>query len=232
MKMEFFFKSVLAPILVILAAIGLYLGAYLPYAKGGMFISALQQASQAQTLQGLEDAFNSALNFYSPVGQQETERYVGDQIVNILGQKGITPQISQSLTDYLDRMIHVDHPTDRGLDFTQEYLLLANAHQINWTTTKNPSEFALAEKYYEEGLQISPVRPQFLYGLLQLYLNDGDAAQALQVAEKIHALWPTDDQITAMLPEIQKAASSTPALTVSTSTVTASSVEINVNPSK
>jgi tetratricopeptide (TPR) repeat protein len=226
--MEFLFKSVLAPILVILAVIGLYLGAYLPYAKGGMFISALQEASQARTVQELEDAFNSALNFYSPVGQQETERYVGDQIVNILGQKGITPQISQALTDYLDKIIHIDYPTARGLDFTQEYLALANVHQINWINTKNPNDLALAEKYYQEGLQLSPVRPQFLYGLLQLYLNNGDAAQALPIAEKIHTLWPTDSQVTAMLPEIEKAVSSTPQLIVSTSTVTASSVEINV----
>lgn len=212
--METFFKSVLAPVLIIAAVIALYLGAYLPYEKASLFINALQQSSQATSLQELENDFNAALQFYSPVGQQEVERYTGNQILSILGQKGITPQVSQALADYLGQVLHLDKPSTRGLDFTQEFLLAANAYQIAWMGDHSPADYALAEKYYQEGLKLSPTRPQLLYGLLQLYANGGQATQALQVAEEIHKYWPSDSQVASLIPELQKAASSTPAFNI------------------
>ncbi len=216
--METLFKSFVAPILVIAAILALYFGAYAPYEKASLFISALQQSSQATSLQEFENDFNAAIQFYSPVGEQEVERYAGDQIVNVLGQKGVSPQLSQALADYMGQITHVDKPTARGLDFTQEVLLVANAYQLAWVTTRAPNDLVLSEQYYKQGLELSPARPQLLYGLLQLYANAGMAEQALQVAEKVHEYWPTDTQVAALIPELQKAASSTPQIILSTST--------------
>ena len=216
--MEFFFKSVAAPILIIAAILALYFGAYAPFEKASLFIAALQSSSQATTLQEFENDFNAAIQFYSPVGEQEIERYAGDQIVNVLGQKGITPQLSQALADYMGQITHLSHPSARGLDITQEYLLVANAYQLAWMTTHNPTDFTASEKAYQSGLVLSPKRPQLLYGLLQLYTNAGMAAPALQVAEKVNKYWPSDAQVASLIPELRKAVSSTPQMILSTST--------------
>lgn len=220
--METIFRLFLAPVLAAAAVLAIYFGAYAPYEKAALFVNAVQASSKATTLQEFKNDFNTALDFYSPIGQQEVQRFTGETIISIVDKKGTAPGVSQALVDYLNGIIHIDRPTDRGLDFTREYFLLADAYRLAWTKCHNPNDFAMAKKYYQGGLKLSPRRPQLLYGLLRLYAKADDTVQALRVAEKLHEYWPQDSKMACIIPELKKDVDSSLAVSLPKSTSTRS----------
>jgi hypothetical protein len=80
--------------------------------------------------------------------------------------------------------------------------------------TGNPQYLGQAIKYYEEGEQLGPNRPQILYGLFDVYRVAGDTVNTERIATKILTNWPHDDRINQSVVEFlnrQKAGSPAPA---------------------
>ena len=228
MKSEKIIRSILAPLGILLAFLAFVFGSFLPLRKAQLFIRALHSTGEVRTLNDYINNFDEALRYYSPIGQSENTRFLLNQILQIISEQ--SGDVSNVLTAYADEVMRLDDSSNSrsALNYTQKLSMIGNIYEVNFRNNKKRADYDTAKAFFEKGLALSPNRPQFLYGLLQLYVNSGNASQALPIAEKIHALWPTDGQITAMLPELQKAASATPMMIISTSTATASSVEINV----
>lgn len=88
-------KQLIALFITAFALVLMYLSAYLPYVKGSLYITALQNSQQATTLQDYLKPYEDAFNFWSPVGDPEEIRFFGNNILNLLSNQ------KQTLSDFL-----------------------------------------------------------------------------------------------------------------------------------
>lgn len=194
----------LISLLVAVAALGVaYYGSYLPLQKSQMFINAIRNLSSVRTLKDFESSFAAALDAPSPVGQEELVRNTGNTIVNVLQQSPANANLVASLTQYLENYYAPIITKPRGLNFTQDFYVLGAVYDLAFQKVGDKSYLQKAQDYYTRGLALSPKRPQFLYGLLQIYLEENDLANAKSVAEKILSLWPDDEKTKATLAQIE-----------------------------
>ncbi len=192
--MDKFIKNILAPLGIILAVLSLIYGAFLPFRKSQLFIAAMQNAYRSQTIGDYEATYNKAFGFYSPVGQAEDIRFLLSQISGAIIAK--PPQdVSDALVSYADAVSRANGTGRQGLNYTQELVTLATIHEANYHNYKSQKDYDAALALYEKGLSLSPSRPQFLYGLFQLYMDAGDTANEKAIGEKILSLWPNDTKI-------------------------------------
>ncbi len=205
--LEKIIKTIAAPLGIILAVLALIYGSFLPFRKAQLFIQAMHNSYQARSVADYERIFNTALNFSSPVGQAENIRFLENQIGGVIAQK--PPQaIADALVSYADSISRANAPGRYGLNYTQELMTLANIHEVNFRNYRSEKDYNAALALYEKGLALSPKRPQFLYGLYQLYMDAGKTADAKTVGEKIISLWPSDKNMAAF---VNGTATSTPA---------------------
>jgi tetratricopeptide (TPR) repeat protein len=189
-------KYLMAPALIVLAVLALIFGAYLPLEKSQALIVSLNQVGNAKSIQEFESVFNATFDLYSPVGQPESLRFFGNQIVGILSNK-LPADVAQALIDYADGVFETNRDKGgvRGLNRTQTELIQANIHYLNWANFKKEEDFKISEEHYLKAEELSPNRPQALYGLLQLYMSNEDLPKVREVAEKILTVWPNDQKL-------------------------------------
>jgi len=173
----------------------MYFGSYLPFKKSQLLIDSMinLQAQKIRTLQDFFDNFNKPLDFFSPVGQEESIKVLGERISPLIQNKP-PPEIARALLDYLDQEFN-RLPENNSLGYHQDLSVLASAHEINWFSYKEKKDFELAQKYFLKGLEKSPKRPQYLYGLFEFYRLSNLNAQSRLIGEKILDYWPQDQRI-------------------------------------
>ncbi len=192
--MKLFVKPVLVPVLIIAAFLALIFGAYLPYAKANAYITALSNLRNVQTLNELETDFNQSLQAYSPIGQRETVKFTISTLQSIANQKGQGEDVVKGLIDYIEPYVKP------GDDYIFPVLSMGDFYFTLWANyTRADSDYAKALAYYKDAYALGPDLPPVLYPLLQLYVDRGDSADALEIAHQIHEYWPTDAQITAYI---------------------------------
>lgn len=190
-------KQLIALGITIVALGLLYTSAYLPYVKGSLYISAMQSSQQATTLQDYLKPFDDAMNFWSPVGEPEIIRFFGNSTLSLLNdQKQSLPEsVATPLVSYTIQKLS-SHPLGgKGLNYSQDLLIEASIISTYAEKYNKPDILPAAEELYKEGLQLSPNRPQFLYGLFSLYLTEGKSAEAKTIGEEILKYWPTDKNV-------------------------------------
>ena len=81
----------------------MYFGSYLPFKKSQLLIDSMinLQSQKIRTLQDFFDNFNKPLDFFSPVGQEESIKVLGERIFPLIQNKP-PPEIARALLDYLD----------------------------------------------------------------------------------------------------------------------------------
>ena len=163
-----------AAVLIIASAAGWWFGAYLPFQKSKRFIEVIRSGSVIKTIDELERRFNAVLDFYSPVGEAEAIGFFADQMVNVLGTKP-----------------PAENPESPEL--TKVFLKVASLNEVGWIIYQKEEYFRRAENYLLEGLKISPNRPQYLYGLFNLYASVGDRERVKAIGEEILRFWPNDE---------------------------------------
>lgn len=201
-------------LVAILAVIGIfgiaYYGSFLPLRKSQAFIDTLKNISSVRSLQEFEDSFSAPLDAPSPIGQEELVRNTGNTILGLIQQNGSNPQLTDAVTQYLSKYYEPIMAKPRGLNFTQNLYVLGALNEIAYEKTGNPKYIEASKDYYAKGLEFSPKRPQFLYGLFGIYVTEKDFANAKIVGEKILSLWPTDDKVQTTLNQINSSSSTTP----------------------
>jgi len=183
-------KQIISPILIILALLGIYFGAILPFKKAQLFIDAYRVFDSQQTVRSLEDSFTKALDFYSPIGQEEARRYLGSRLLSLF-VKQMPKEVSNEIISYYESWFNFKNENKSGLNWTQNLLVLGNLHQSAWNIFKDEKDYISAENYYLEGLKLSSTRPQFFYGLQELYKSKGDTEKEQAITNTINKLWPS-----------------------------------------
>lgn len=169
---------------VLVAILAIIYGAYLPLAKSEAYINALQSANSVHTLQEFKDVFNRVLQFQSPVGDEETAKFLGNVILGIVSQSGQSEDVSRALAEFVrpyfadQNVIHL--------------LTAGNIYDTLWRKFHKEEDFAVAEAYYLRALELGPKVPPTLFGLLDLYRSKGGAEleKVQSLATTILKYWP------------------------------------------
>lgn len=173
-----------------------YYGNYLPLKKSQAFIDALRRVSTTvRSVEDYERLYGSVLDMPSPIGHEELVRNLGGSVIGILSGANPNPPLTAELIKFLMKYYQPILDRGRGMSYSQNLYVLGNVHAISFLKTQDPQYLLAAEKFYSQGLEVSPRRPQFLYGLFDMARIRGDVAKVNEVYAKIHTYWPQDTRI-------------------------------------
>jgi len=195
--------SILASVVVV---VFLYFGAYLPYEKSQKLINAMGILQKGGTsLQGYENAFSSVLDYYSPVGQEESVKQLGNSTLSILSnQKNLPKNIAEELLKFNLKYFEPIINNSRGGNASQNILVVGQIYHALALNYSDLNYLNTAIDYYQKGLSNSPRRPQFLYSLFEAYQAKRDYNLAIKTGEEILKYWPSDTQVKQAVEEMRK----------------------------
>jgi len=185
-----------------------YYGSYLPLHKSQMFITALRNLRNIKSLADFEQSFSLPLDAPSPVGQEELVRNTANTVLGLMQQQGVSSQIAAELMKYVQNYYAPLIDRGRGMSFEQNLYLLGALNEIMYTRTGDAKYLQAADKYYSEGLQFGPKRPQFLYGLFDVYRMEGNIVGVQAIAQQILSQWPDDQRTRSALADYLASVSS------------------------
>ncbi len=194
--------SILASAVVV---VFLYFGAYLPYEKSQKLISAMGSIQNGASLQGYENAFSSVLDYYSPVGQEESVKQLGNTTLSILSsQKNLPKNIAEELLKFNLKYFEPIINDSRGGNASQNILVVGQIYHTLALNYNDLNYLNIAIDYYQKGLVNSPRRPQFLYSLFEAYQAKRDYNLAIKTGEEILKQWPSDMKVKQVVEEMRK----------------------------
>lgn len=174
---------------VILLLFLIYLGSYLPFRKASLFIQTLRSFNTVKSLEDLEKRLDRLFDFYSPVGDEEVLRFLTTEFVKVM--QGNLPQpLAAFLVGYTENR-YLEYVSSRvNVNVVKLIVQLAQLRTVYGLKYQDSQSLAAAEKYYKEGLKLSPRRPEYLFGLYDLYRTVGRLQEAAELGKEILIYWP------------------------------------------
>lgn len=168
-------------------------GNFLPMVKAESYISNLGSLKSSQTWEDFRNMFDATMNLPSPFGDEEIKRNLGNVILAMIGQdsKGNYTMV-RTVSDYIDSYLSPLVSRGKGSSFGQTVFIAGAVEQTAFNVTGDKYFFDKAENYFKNGLDVSPSRPQFLYGLFDLYERSHNKDGAVAIGQEIIKLWPQD----------------------------------------
>lgn len=194
-------KQTIAGVITILAVLMMYFGSYLPLKKSQLYIRAMVdlQSGKVRSLQDFINAFYPALDFYSPVGQDEiVSYYVGAVMPNLINsvvsQTG-GPQVVEALLKDAEKWIDPVMKAGKGIGFSQNLYNFGSVYGLAAEKLNNDIYLQKSIYFFEEGLKSSPNRGLFFGGLFKDYQLKGDKAKIKEIGELILRYWPDNEEV-------------------------------------
>lgn len=189
-------KQVIAGIVILFILFMAVYGSYLPMRKSEMFISALQsiQTQPITSLGDLESRVTPALNYPSPIGQEELVRNFANSVLGFV-QNNTDASSTAELLGFLNTYYDPILARGKGMSFGQDVYLMGAINEVSFVKTGNPTYLGEAQQYYQEGNMLGPNRPQTLYGLFDVYRFEGNVTDTILTAQKILTNWPQDQTV-------------------------------------
>ncbi|MBS3903231.1 MAG: tetratricopeptide repeat protein [Anaplasmataceae bacterium] len=189
-------KKAIALVAAAIAIASVYYGSYLPLQKSQAFINTLRNMDRMTTLDEVIRNFDQVFSISSPIGQEELIRHFANIAAQTVQQHGAqNPDLTRQIVQYLEEEYEPIISRGRGMSFTQNLFLLGAVNHAAFIQTKDPAYLERAISLFEEGRELSPDRPQFLYQLFGAYQIAGQKEKAIEVGERIIELWPNDENI-------------------------------------
>ena len=177
---------------IILAILSIYFGSILPLQKSRSFINSISQLGLAKNIGEVKKILGSALDFYSPVGQEEIVRFIGSQMAGIINPQQ-QEQVMRELVSYIEQYIFKNN--------SKHLLTMALSYERLFLSYKNPEDLEKTKNYYQKVLALSQKSPQALYGLFGIYQAQKDYDNAKKISEIILKYWPNDEKIKKIINE-------------------------------
>lgn len=188
------YRAIIASSVTFLTILSFYFGVYLPFRKAQIYINAMAEFSSAgvNSLKEFNDLFDPALDYYSPIGQEEiTSSYLGILISIVSRQTNKDAVIA--LVSQADDLMKPTLEAKKGFSYSQNVYLLATIYKVIYARTGNEDYYQRATFLFNEGLRKSPNRKIFLTGLLELYHLKGDKQKEDEIKSVIEKYWPQDE---------------------------------------
>lgn len=180
-----------------------YYGTLLPMRKSQVFISTMQSLRSVGTIADIRGAFSTPFNIPSPIGQEELVRNSANVVLGVLQQTDKAQDIS-GLLDFVETSYRPIIERGRGMSFEQNLYILGALNELAFVKTRETKYFQASKNYYSEGLRLGPKRPQFLYGLFDIYRMEGNVDGVKKIGDQILSQWPDDERARAGLEEFLK----------------------------
>jgi hypothetical protein len=187
-------KKIVAVLIVVFIFSIAYYGNFLPLRMSQTFIDTLRGLQAIKSLQGFEDSVSVPLDIPSPIGKEELVRNVASVVMNLV-QQNDKPEVIAEVIKFLDHYYDPIIARGVGMSFEQNLYVLGTINQFAFVKTNDVNYFKKAKQYYEQGLALGPNRPQFLYGVFDIYRTEGNVEKSKEVADKILTQWPDDQRI-------------------------------------
>lgn len=194
-------KIIIAFIITILILTSFYFGAYLPLQKSQMHINAIfsLQSGKVRTFDDFNNLFDSVLDFYSPVGQDEITQYYLGILLNIINQqsdKNIIDVLARQAENRMEPILKAG----KGFNFNQNLYTLGSIYKITALKFRDLGYYQKAVNIFNDGLKYSPNRLIFLRGLFDLYsANADDKEKTLEIGKTILKYYPNEKKVTEYL---------------------------------
>lgn len=182
-------KKIVIVIVIVIVVFGLYLGAYLPFKQAKAFISVNRALPSVKTTDEVERIFDGVLDIGSPVASDEIRGFVLDQLTNILRTRP-PEEVGKIIIGYAEEKARPVLENPVSPELTKMILKMGILYQNAWSLYRDELYAKKTEEFYLRGLEISPNRPQFLYGLFDLYVSRNERGKAAVIAETINRFWP------------------------------------------
>lgn len=196
--MNIFLRQLLVIILIILSALGIYFGAYLPWVKSRAYINALKTMSGGgvQSLGDYFDAYDKAVKLYSPIGEEEIAKFLVNDIMNLISTDTQSEEASNALVEYAEPLLFKNN--------VRHLLLGGRMYYILWMRFGDKKNYEKAGVYYRQAFELGPKLPPVLYGLLQFYQDGGETEKFEEVRKIIRGYWPEDDVFQSVIEKVEK----------------------------
>ncbi|MEK7195612.1 MAG: hypothetical protein AAB655_02875 [Patescibacteria group bacterium] len=171
-----------------------YYGTYLPLKKSRSFIEAMKSMRYAKSVDDFKSIASVPLDIPSPIGQEELVRNIANAALNLV-QRTDDTAIINAVMDFIEERYRPVIDRGRGMSFEQNLYILGAMNETAFVKTKEKKYFDAAKIYYSMGLELGPKRPQFLYGMFDIYRLEGNVDGAKGIAERILSQWPNDARI-------------------------------------
>jgi len=184
-------KKVIATISSLLILWIAYVGSYVPFKKSSLFIGAVKDLSVIRYWEDFVQIIGVPLSYASPIGQEELVRNTGSIVLNVIRGGGKdNPELVAKGIDFMEAQYEPILKRGKGMSFTQNLFVMGSLNETAYAQTVDKKYLQAAEKYMTWGLELSPNRPQFLFGLLNVSLAQGNNERAMEIQKKILELWP------------------------------------------
>ncbi len=181
-------KNIVIVIVIISALLGIYFGSYLPIVKARRYINFLQTVPNAPlSLNDLKIELDKVIKFYSPIGQEEVVRYIGNDILNVVAS-GKQPEIvDRELAQYIEPHLFKND--------VRHLIIAGELHRALWMEYGKEEDYKKSEEIYLGALKMAPKFPLILNNLFDLYARKGEKEKMKQIGEIILKHWPEDERI-------------------------------------
>ncbi|MEK7089371.1 MAG: hypothetical protein AAB920_00970, partial [Patescibacteria group bacterium] len=166
-------------------------GSILPFIKSNRYPIFMELSSSARTLEEFESYARNALDFKSPVGQEETVKFILSGIRDIIRNPNIPAPIAEELVKFIEQYAFKDD--------VRHLAAMGDIYSTLWVKYGDEGAFAISEGYYKKALAIGPNLPPILYSLLSIYQLKSDKEKLIQTAQTILSYWPNDTNIKGFL---------------------------------
>ena len=194
-------KKLIAGAVIVGAIVILYYGAFLPLRKGQFYIMSLKKisAEKPKSIDELNEIFRPALELKSPVGHYEaTSAYLGTMF-SILNQQDDRAVVDALIEKIEENVLPILEEEKKSFNYWQTIYTLGLMYRSVAIKFGDEIYYEKAEKAFKEGLEYSPNRPAFLYGLFDLYVAKGDNDNLKEAGNIILNYWPNDNEVKKMI---------------------------------
>lgn len=187
-------KNIAIVIVIVVVFFGLYFGSLLPFAKAKLYVRAMGNLQSIKSLNEFKKNFDVSLDFYSPVGQEETTLFLATEIAGRMIYPGQAEVVSRELVNYIEPRIFQNN--------SRHLLLIASIYGKMFNIYGKENDLKITEEYFQKLLEINPKSPQTLYSLLDIYQKKGEVEKIKVIGETILKYWPEDERIKELLNNI------------------------------
>lgn len=186
--MNFLIRKIVIVIVIAIALLGVYFGSYLPIAKARRYINFLQTVPNAPlSLNDLKIELDKVLKFYSPIGQEEVVRYIGNDILNVVASGNQPEIVDRELSQYIEPYLFKND--------IRHLIIAGELRRALWMEYGKEEDYKKSEEIYLSALKIAPKFPLILNNIFDLYGRKGDKEKMKEIGEIILKYWPEDKRV-------------------------------------
>ena len=130
---------VLVPVGIILAVLSIVFGGIMPIQKSSMYISGLKQVPGMRSTQEFKDVFTVALNYPSPIGQEEVSKYLQSDILGIISQNK-NEDVDRDLVTFIEPYAYKDN--------ARHLIAMGEMYGTLWNNFRKETDFKKSVDYY------------------------------------------------------------------------------------